>query len=290
MRIGRFSHCHSSSRQLLNCDFSIIGPLLLAEAGRALSSAAGVNVTRPSTGNDDCDNAVNSANAELGNLNIYQMFADIPARDYTCAANGGVPNQAHQLLSSLAGVPSPRPNIAGRRLKATHADGDDNSGFPAEDACIDNSVEAYLNRPDVRAALHVRADAPYWTDCTRAIDYSYADLLSSMVPTHQALIASGKLRTLIFSGDVDGIVPASGSRMWVDSLELPVVAPWRAWYATDGDHFGTQLAGYTVDYAGGFSFATIRGAGHMCPTTQPFRSRELLRRFLSKEPLSEARV
>ena len=180
------------------------------------------------------------------------------------------------------------PNISGRRaraLRAVHADGDDASGFPLEDACIDDAVESYLNTPAVRAALNVRPDAPYWTDCTNAISYSYADLLSSMVPVHKELLASRQLRVLIYSGDVDGIVPTSGSRAWVESLGLAQTASWHPWYSTGGDHFGTQVGGYAVEYEGGFSFATVRGAGHMVPAHQGQRGLDLFKAFLNKQPL-----
>lgn len=179
-----------------------------------------------------------------------------------------------------------KPNIAGRRLRQTvHGDGDDGSGFPAENACIDDAVEAYMNTPAVRDALHVRPDAPYWTDCTRAIDYSYEDLLASVIPVHQALIATKAIRILIFSGDVDGIVPTSGSRAWVESLGLAETSSWHPWYSTGGDHFGTQVGGYAVEYEGGFSFATVRGAGHMVPAHQGQRGLDLFKAFLNKQPL-----
>jgi serine carboxypeptidase-like clade 2 len=146
-------------------------------------------------------------------------------------------------------------------------------------------VERYLNTPSVRAALNVRADAPYWTDCTNRINYSYQDLLSSVIPVHQALIASGQLRILIFSGDVDGIVPTAGSRAWVESMALKETVSWHPWYSTGGQHFGTQLGGYAVEYEGGFSFATVRGAGHMVPYTQGSRAFDLFSAFLDKKAL-----
>lgn len=42
------------------------------------------------------------------------------------------------------------------------------------------------------------------------------------------------LKIWVFSGDVDGIVPVLGSRRWIESLQLPVVKPWRSWTSTTG--------------------------------------------------------
>ena len=132
-----------------------------------------------------------------------------------------------------------------------------------------------MNSPATRAALHVRADAPYWTMCTNAIDYARGDVFNSIIQTHKEIIASGQVRTLILSGDVDGIVPTAGSRNWVASLGLKSVVAWQPWLATPSDHFGTQVGGYfrTYDQGNGqkFSLASIRGAGHMASYTQPGR-------------------
>ena len=305
-------HISTATHQAMldNCDFAVIGPLLLAEAGRVHARREGMTAPLRTKSNDACDDAVNEAQRQIGSLNIYQMFSDIKTDDYTCESGQGKPTgQAERLLqllgqlsvnsSGLNGARNPiiprtaaltplLPNIAGRRsLRAAqpHQDGDDGSGFPFEDACIDDHVERYLNTPSVRAALNVRPDAPYWTDCTNRINYSYQDLLSSIIPVHQALIATGLIRTLIFSGDVDGIVPTAGSRAWVESMGLKETASWHPWYSTGGDHFGTQLGGYAVEYEGGFSFATVRGAGHMVPYTQGSRALDLFTAFLNKTPL-----
>jgi hypothetical protein len=40
---------------------------------------------------------------------------------------------------------------------------------------------------------------------------------------------AGSLRILVFSGDIDAIVPVIGSRRWVAALGRPVLAPWKAW-------------------------------------------------------------
>ena len=39
---------------------------------------------------------------------------------------------------------------------------------------------------------------------------------------------------LVFSGDVDGIVPTIGTRRWIAALDLPVKHPWRPWTSSTG--------------------------------------------------------
>ena len=107
---------------------------------------------------------------------------------------------------------------------------------PSYDPCIDNEVEMYFNRPDVQRALHANltGDLPGpWQTCTQAIRYSRQDLLASMLPLYEELLDAG-LRILVYTGDVDAIVPVIGTRNWIESLGLEVEAPWRAWRSATG--------------------------------------------------------
>ncbi len=50
----------------------------------------------------------------------------------------------------------------------------------------------------------------------------------------ELLAAEPRLAMLVFSGDVDGIVPVLGTRRWIRALELPLAAPWRPWTSATG--------------------------------------------------------
>lgn len=76
-----------------------------------------------------------------------------------------------------------------------------------------------------------------------------------------ALLDAG-LRIMIYSGDVDGIVPTTGTRMWVEGLGLPVRVPWTPWLSPGPGQLPPQVGGYVTEYDG-LMFATVRGAGHM---------------------------
>jgi serine carboxypeptidase-like clade II len=67
---------------------------------------------------------------------------------------------------------------------------------------------------------------------------------------------------LKYSGDTDGAVPLTGSMGWIDSLNLPIINPWRPYFFKNTT--GNYLGGYIVDY-NNMSLGTVHGAGHMAP-------------------------
>jgi serine carboxypeptidase-like clade 2 len=143
---------------------------------------------------------------------------------------------------------------------------------PAYDPCILNPVTTYLNRADVQRALHANVSGTLpgpWAYCSDAVLYGYSsvDSATSMIPVYQQLLRAGGLKMLIYSVDVDSVIPLLGTRLWIDSLKLTVTDPWRTWTSTTG-----QVGGWTTGYAQNFRFATVRGAGHMVPYTQPERA------------------
>ena len=60
---------------------------------------------------------------------------------------------------------------------------------------------------------------------------------------------------------------------------------WQPWMSDPGT--GSQIAGYKTVYEHGFTFATVKGAGHMVPETQPAPALALLHRFLGAGPLND---
>lgn len=73
-----------------------------------------------------------------------------------------------------------------------------------------------------------------------------------MLPVyHKLLKEAPHIKIVVYSGDVDGIVPVLGSRRWIESLKLPITHAWRPWYSSSGaistsfvicyDHFFTNV-------------------------------------------------
>lgn len=60
-------------------------------------------------------------------------------------------------------------------------------------------------------------------------------MLTSELPVWQVLLQQyPHLSVLIYSGDVDGIVPVIGTRRWTSGLRLPIIEPWRPWHSLTG--------------------------------------------------------
>uniref|UniRef100_A0A6N2JZU1 Uncharacterized protein n=1 Tax=Salix viminalis TaxID=40686 RepID=A0A6N2JZU1_SALVM len=87
-------------------------------------------------------------------------------------------------------------------------------------------------------------------------------------------------------GDQDSVIPFTGTRSLVSKvakdLRLKTTVPYRAWLS------GNQVGGWTQVYGDNLSFATIRGASHTAPSTQPKRSLLLFKAFLENKPLPTA--
>ena len=118
-----------------------------------------------------------------------------------------------------------------------------------------------------------------WSECSGAVvdAYDTADFAQSMAPLYADLIARAPaLRLLVYSGDDDSVCATLGTQQWIWGLGLPTVAPWAPW--TDGA--SGQVGGFLARLDG-LDFATVHGAGHMCPATQPARTFQLLASFLN---------
>ena len=158
------------------------------------------------------------------------------------------------------------------------------------DECIDSiAASAYLNQASVMAALHVKpAPSSPWSVCGNVIDYTSTveDEPKNYYPT---LIKN--YRVLIFNGDADGCVPYIDNEAWfvqcvcapgvtlhrTSGMGYPVKEGWRPWLVDQ------QVAGYVTVYdtPTQFTFATVKGAGHMVPQYAPPQALALFQAFIS---------
>ncbi len=49
-----------------------------------------------------------------------------------------------------------------------------------------------------------------WSDCSGRVDYSRKDLLTPVLPLYTKFFSQKELRILVYSGDIDGVVPHTG--------------------------------------------------------------------------------
>ena len=79
--------------------------------------------------------------------------------------------------------------------------------------CVDNYATNYMNRLDVKDALHVQSDI-VWAECSDPVYYNYnfTDAAAvSTAPIYKYLIDGGfGLNILIYSGDDDSVCPTIG--------------------------------------------------------------------------------
>ncbi|KAG2683642.1 hypothetical protein I3760_10G041600 [Carya illinoinensis] len=157
---------------------------------------------------------------------------------------------------------------------------------PKIDVCVGDETDTYLNRKDVQEAFHARLiGVTKWSICSEVVNYDMQNLEVPTTPILGELVKSG-IRVLVYSGDQDSVIPLLGTRVIVDRLAkglgLNTVVPYRSWLE------GRQVAGWTQVYGDILTFATIRGASHEAPFSQPKRSLVLFSGFLSGKPLPEA--
>ncbi|KAM0934825.1 putative carboxypeptidase D [Dioscorea sansibarensis] len=154
------------------------------------------------------------------------------------------------------------------------------------DVCVEDETVNYLNRKDVQDALHAKLNGvTEWTVCSSVLQYELLNLQIPTITVVGSLIKYG-IPVLVYSGDQDSVIPLTGSRTLVDKLAkelgLNTTVPYRVWFE------GQQVGGWTQVYGDIFSFATIRGASHEAPFSQPERSLVLFRAFLQGRPLPES--
>ncbi|KAH9655566.1 hypothetical protein KPL70_022363 [Citrus sinensis] len=93
----------------------------------------------------------------------------------------------------------------------------------------DNYFYSYnwANNKAVQKALRVReGTVEYWTRCNKSL--SYTSDVSSGVDYHRKLTKKG-YQVLVYSGDVDMVVPYMATEAWIKSLNLTIETGWQPW-------------------------------------------------------------
>ncbi|XP_028556702.1 serine carboxypeptidase-like 2 isoform X1 [Dendrobium catenatum] len=128
----------------------------------------------------------------------------------------------------------------------------------------------WANENVTREALQIRkGTVSEWQRCN---NFDYLKDIPSSLPYQLNLLKRG-YRALVYSGDHDMLIPFVGTKLWIKSLNLTVVDPWRSWSVDD------QVAGYTVLYSNDLTFATVRAAGHTAPEFKPQQCFAMFDRF-----------
>eukprot|EP01104_Vermistella_antarctica_P015327 TRINITY_DN5001_c0_g1_i1.p1 TRINITY_DN5001_c0_g1~~TRINITY_DN5001_c0_g1_i1.p1 ORF type:complete len:509 (-),score=68.17 TRINITY_DN5001_c0_g1_i1:59-1585(-) len=255
------------------CNMSGVGPL----AKRELSPDQERAMVNEEI---NCTTLLDKAADTLGPINIYDIYVNVCSNAFESLymdrlAQLGSP--AHQVMSKVHQqhrTLNDRSGSGGVRVNNVDA-------YSYQYNPCNDPVGNYMNRADVQAAININpAWIPTkggWEGCSSVVQYDYHDVESSVIPVYEQLFHE-KLHILVYSGDVDGIVPTTGTRAWIDALDRNITTPWHHW--TEGG----QVAGYATVYDD-FTFTTIRNAGHMVPTFQPARGYAMFKSFLQNGTL-----
>ncbi|KAL2502429.1 Serine carboxypeptidase-like 29 [Forsythia ovata] len=216
-----------------------IGPFHVEKDGKTLY------LNPDSWNKEQCNEVLDISLEEMGDIDIYSIFTP------PCTANF---NRFNQLLKRKKKV-----GLIKR----------------AYDPCTLQHSVIYFNLPEVQNALHVHSkNSPSkWETCSDEVNKNWKDSATSVLNIYRELIHLG-LRIWIFSGDADAVVPVTSTRYSIDSLELPTISPWRAWYDNG------QVGGWIQEYQG-LTFVVVRGAGHEVPLHKPKQALTLIKSFLS---------
>jgi carboxypeptidase C (cathepsin A) len=148
----------------------------------------------------------------------------------------------------------------------------------------DKPMVKYLNREDVRLALHIPKHAPkFATFSELAADMLEIGEQDSVMPICNELLKKG-LRILIYNGLEDGKdCNFLSTNLLFNDLSWPgkkkfSQAPTNVW------KLNGQVAGYAKE-SKLLTQVKIRGAGHLAPIDQPERVMDIFKHFINEENL-----
>ena len=196
---------------------------------------------------------------------------------------------------------------------------DDYSLFAPVTDAEDLAMAAYLNRHDVKQALHVQ-DAPLntWPYPDTGFDYTkeydacnWDDNIEegtpSMIDFYRKIVPMIDI-VWVYNGDTDPCVSYEGTRTAIKRVGFAEVdgggyrpwfynhtaAPWNViqekatMFGPDLllQDTGAQFGGEVVNYEHNLAFLTVHGSGHMVPQFRPQAALHMLTKLLHYEPLS----
>ncbi|XP_076023737.1 lysosomal protective protein [Genypterus blacodes] len=242
---------------------------------------------------DDLWRDLNNNCCDKGGCNFYNSSSETCARlveqGFNVVYNQGL-NEYALYLDCAGGIRSHRGyertmSLLFRRYR-THMEvrakipGASSSSSPSlgeVPPCIDSKAQSnWLNRGDVRKALHIPDTLPPWDMCSDVVGDLYSNLYSTVKPVYLKLLSLG-LRALVFNGDTDMACNFLGDQWFVEGLGLKATTKYQRWL------HGNQVAGFYQRF-GNVTFLTVKGAGHMVPQWAPGPALHLFQSFITNRP------
>lgn len=213
--------------------------------------------------NQACQNALNDAAGEVGDIDVYYLYntCDDPAM----LARARAPFGNKGMLARVNAV---------RAAKGK-------ASLQLDPNCFGTgpTLESWFNQDAVKAAFHV-APAIDWALCSNNASFGYnPDIPDERTEIYPTLTTKAGYQVLVYNGEADLCVPYTDNEWWTRTMNYSVVAPWQSWSVTGEE--GPYVGGYVIQYANNFTFATVRGAGHMVPETRPEAALDLFTRHIT---------
>uniref|UniRef100_A0A7N6AVS3 Carboxypeptidase n=1 Tax=Anabas testudineus TaxID=64144 RepID=A0A7N6AVS3_ANATE len=144
--------------------------------------------------------------------------------------------------------------------------------------CINSTAQInWLNRGDVRKAIHIPDTLPPWDICSDEVGQNYVTLYQTVKEVYLKLLSLG-LRVLVYNGDTDMACNFLGDQWFVEDLGLKATSLYQSWLHED------QIAGFYQQF-GNITFLTVKGAGHMVPQWAPGPAFQMFQTFITNEPI-----
>jgi len=151
---------------------------------------------------------------------------------------------------------------------------------PNPSPCINSYVTKYLNLEDVKEAIGANTKV-HWELCGGPF---YEQGSFSTVSIYKELVIKYNRKVLVYSGDADTVCNFIGTERWAAQLGLSPEQSWRSWVykrpSLPKNQEFPQIGGFGVNYKEGFTYITVKGAGHMVPWFQPGPAYEFFMQFL----------
>uniref|UniRef100_A0A671MA78 Carboxypeptidase n=1 Tax=Sinocyclocheilus anshuiensis TaxID=1608454 RepID=A0A671MA78_9TELE len=117
--------------------------------------------------------------------------------------------------------------------------------------CINSTAQMnWLNRGDVRKALHIPDVLPPWDICSDAVGRQYHTIYETVKDVYEKLLALG-LRALVYNGDTDMACNFLGDQWFVEQLGHKASTQYQPWI------YEKQIAGFYQQF-GTITFLTVK--------------------------------
>lgn len=144
----------------------------------------------------------------------------------------------------------------------------------------------YVQQESIRNTLHV-GKRPL-NNGSDVAQHLQDDKTRSMSSWLASLLDSNQYRVLLYSGQLDIIVPYTGTVRLVHSLQWSGVENFKnatrtIWRVQSQDDNTNNVAGYATT-SGPLTVLLVRNSGHMVPGDQPILGLDLINRFTAGKP------